>query len=180
MSFRRLWVLAYVCLVSSLVTLIFNPARPLWPAGWTHETLAASPRFAKLADRMKPYILFPERAHTGESIVRAIPENERQIVVLIGDDRPLLPLFYPYSLGRKVVLLLPQATPDDLNKTRINYVVAGGASEETYPELCHYLEQSSDYTLVLSTEYVSKLSRGPETWKLYRRKSVATTEVPAP
>jgi uncharacterized protein YozE (UPF0346 family) len=49
-------------------------------------------------------------------------------------------------------------------------VIVGGGAEEQYPELCSYLEQSGDYELVLSHDYTSKLARGPETWKLFRRK----------
>jgi hypothetical protein len=46
----------------------------------------------------------------------------------------------------------------------------GGGGKEQYPELCGYVEQSGDYELVLSHDYTSKLVRGPEPWKLFRRK----------
>ena len=50
-------------------------------------------------------------------------------------------------------------------------MIVGGGADETYPEICDYLEKSGDYILVLSHDYTSKLIRGAETWKLYRRTS---------
>jgi hypothetical protein len=160
----------YLCLASSLLSIVFNPERPLWPANWVHQALAEAPRFKRLAPIMEPYLLMPERARTGEALVRAIPVDEPAMVVLVGEDRPLLALFRPYSLGRNVLLLAKNASPRELNRQQVNYVIVGGGAEEQYPELCRYLEQSGDYELALSHDYTSKLSRGAETWKLFRRK----------
>jgi hypothetical protein len=104
--------------------------------------------------------------------VQAIPASEPAVAVLIGEDRPLLPLFRPYSLGRDVLLLAPHAGQRELNRLQVNYVIVGGGAEEKYSELCSYLEQSGDYDLVLSHDYTSKLVRGAETWKLFRRKAL--------
>ncbi|MGP8055034.1 MAG: hypothetical protein ACLQAH_14590 [Limisphaerales bacterium] len=160
----------YLCLASSLLSLVLNPERPLWPANRVHQALAAAPRFKRLAKVMDPYLLMPERARTGEALVQAIPGDEPAVVVLVGDDRPLLAFFRPYSLGRDVLLLAPHANQGELNRRQVNYVIMGGGVEEQYPELCRYVEQSGDYELVLSHDYTSKLTRGVETWKLFRRK----------
>lgn len=157
-------------LCSSLLSLVLNPARPLWPAGWVQRALAESPRFSRLTKKMDLYLLVPERARTGEALVQAIPASEPAVAVLIGADQPLLPLFRPYSLGRDVLLLPPHAKQQELNRWQVNYVIVGGGAEELFLELCRNLEQSGDYELVISHDYTSKLSRGPETWKLYRRK----------
>jgi hypothetical protein len=119
---------------------------------------------------MKLYTLVPERARAGEALVQAIPASEPAVVVLVGEDHPLLPLFRPYSLGRDILLFPPHAVQRDLNRWQVNYVIVGGGAAEQYPELCSYLEQSGDYELVLSHDYTSKLVRGAETWKLFRRK----------
>jgi hypothetical protein len=119
---------------------------------------------------MEPYLLMPERARTGETLVQAIPRDEPAMVVLAGEDRPLLALFRPYSLGRNVLLLAAHANQGELNRWQVNYVIVGGGAEEQYSELCRYMEQSGDYELVLSHDYTSKLVRGAETWKLFRRK----------
>jgi hypothetical protein len=167
---RVLRACLYLCLASSLVSLVLNPERPLWPANRVHQALAATPRFKRLAKIMEPYLLIPERARTGEALVQAIPNNEPAVVVLAGEDRPLLAFFRPYSLERDVLLLAPYASQRELNRWQVNYVIVGGSAEGLYPELCDYLEQSGDYELVLSHDYTSKLARGPETWKLFRRK----------
>ena len=160
----------YLCLASSLLSLVLNPGRPLWPASRVRQALAQVPRFQQLAPIMDPYLLIPERARTGEALTQAIPDDEPAMVVLVGEDRPLLALFRPYSLGRDVLLLASHANQGELNRPQVNYVIAGGGAKEQYPELCRYLEQSGDYELVLSHDYTSKLARGEETWKLFRRK----------
>ena len=160
----------WLCLCSSLLSLVLNPERPLWPAGRVQRTLAESPRFNWLTKKMELYILVTERARTGEALVQAIPAGEPAVAALVGMDRPLLPLFRPYSLGRDVLLFPPHAQQGELNRYEVNYVIVGGGAEEQYPELCRYMEQSGDYELVLSHDYTSKLVRGPETWKLFRRK----------
>lgn len=162
----------YLCLASSLLSLVLNPERPLWPANRVHRALAEVPRFKGLAKVMEPYLLVPERARTGEALVRAIPGDEPAVVVLAGEDRPLLAFFRPYSLRRDVLLLAPHANQRELNRLQVNYVIVGGGAEEQYPELCRDLEQSSDYELVASHGYTSKLARGVETWKLFRRKAL--------
>jgi hypothetical protein len=160
----------YLCLASSVVSLVLNPERPLWPVRQVHQALAQMPRFKVLATVMEPYFLMPERARTGEALVQAIPSDEPAVVALVGDDRPLLPLFRPYSLDRDVLMLVSHANQRELNCLRVNYVIVGGGAEEHYSTLCRYLEQSGDYELVASRDYTSRLARGAETWKLFRRK----------
>ena len=68
---------------------------------------------------MDPYnLLTPERAHTGEALVQAIPADEPALVVLVGEDRPLLALFRPYSLGRDVLLLASHANATGIKPLR--------------------------------------------------------------
>ncbi len=160
----------WLCLCSSVLSLVLNPGRPLWPAGRAQRALAGSPRFSWLAKKMGLYVLVPERARTGEALVQAIPASEPAVAVLVGADQPLSPLFRPYSLGRDVLLLPPHAVQRDLNRWQVNYVIVGGGAKELLPGLCSYVEQSGDYELVASHDYTSKLTRGPETWKLFRRK----------
>jgi hypothetical protein len=160
----------WLCVCSSLLSLVLSPERPLWPARRAQQALAESPRFGWLAKKMELYTLVPERARTGEALVQAIPASEPAVAVLAGGDEPLLALFRPYSLGRDVLLLPPHAVQRDLDRWQVNYVIVGGGAKEQYPELCGYLEQSGDYELVISHDYTSKLAVGAEIWKLFRRK----------
>ena len=109
--------------------------------------------------------------------MQMIPKNENRVVVLAGDDQPLLPLFRPYSLHRKLLFLPPHAAPPDLNQLDIRYVVIGGGAEVEYPELCEYLKTTNDYELMMQQDYTYKLARGPDTWRLYQRRQI-TNEIP--
>jgi hypothetical protein len=170
-SRMRSWTLKcamYLSLFSGLTVVILNPSHPLWPDHWVQQKLAHSPRFHHLAEQMNPYLEFSRRADTGESLMQQIPSDEHQVVVLVGDDRPLLPLFRPY-LKRQMLFLPPHATPKELNQLGARYVVVGGGAEVEYPELCDYLAKSGDYDLVMKRDYTSKLARGPEPWMLFCR-----------
>ena len=158
----------YFSLGSSLLVVILYPSHPLWPARWVQQELSGSPRFHRVAELMKPYLEYSERADTGEELMQAIPAEEHQVVVLVGDDRPLLPLFRPYSLHRELLFLPPHCTPEELQQAGARYVVVGGGAAVEYPELCSYLAKSGDYKLVKHRDYTSKLVRGPEAWLLYR------------
>jgi hypothetical protein len=157
----------YLSFASSFFIVIMYPSHPLWPACWTQHELAGSPHFHRLADMMIPYLKYSERAVTGESLMQAIPTNEESVVLLVGEDRPLLPLLRPY-FQRKFLFLPPHATSEDLNQLNAAYVVIGGGADEFYPELCDYLIKSPKYTLVLQANYTSKIVRGPEPWLLYK------------
>ena len=159
----------FLSLLSAVVALIFNPGRPLWPSEWAHQALAHSARFGWLEPRLEPYFNYAERARTAREIIADIPASEKQFAVLAGRDRPLLPMFQPYASGRRVVFLPGHATPAELNRLAVNYVVVGGGANEVYPELCAFLHQTNGYQLVESREYTSKLARGAEAWQLFER-----------
>jgi len=168
---KKLKAVFYLSLLSALTALILNPARPFWPSKLAHEELSRSGRLNWLCSKLDPYFEYSERATTAREIIDAIPASEKQFAALVGNDRPLLPLFRPYSTGRKVCFLPPNASPRELNRLNVNYVVVGGGAEESYPVLCAYLRRTNDYQLVNSQAYTSKLARGAELWKLYYRTS---------
>ena len=78
-----------------------------------------------------------------------------------------------------MITLTSHATVEELNAAPGNYVILSGGLNESYPELSSYLNTSTNYTLVCSHEYTPALTRGVETWKLYRRVS-AKPAVPSP
>lgn len=153
---------------SSIVALVFNPSHPLWPVHSVQRQLAASPRFQQIAKKLNAYILFSERASAGDDIIQAIPADEKEFAALVHGDRPMLALFRPYSLHRKVDFLPAEAEPGELKRLNVRYVVVSGAANEDYPKLCDYIEKSGDYELVVSRDYISKVAVGAEPWKLYR------------
>jgi hypothetical protein len=169
----------YFSLLSALTALVLTPGRPLWPARFAHEHLIASEKFRKLNDVLEPYFKYSERAQTAREIIAAVPQSEREFAVLVGDDRPLLPMFRPYNTGRKVDFLPRDARPEDLKQLNVNYVIVGGGAEEFYPQLCAYLKQGGDFHVETNHDYTSKLTRGAETWILYHRNSPVPV-APAP
>jgi hypothetical protein len=175
---KKLKAAYYLSLLTAMTALILNPNRPLWPSGWACKELARSEKLKWLVARLEPYSKYSARATTAREVIDAVPADEKQFAVLVGSDRPLLPLFRPYFTGKKVCFLPPHATPADLTKLNVNYVVVGGGAEELYPELCNYLRQTNDYHLVSSRDYTSKLARGPEAWQLFGRSPTLNTNQP--
>ncbi len=174
---RALTIALYATLLSCICALILNPSRRLWPADTVHDALAAagSPKLRKLADLMQPYLMIPDRATTGVEIMQAIPDSEEKVLALVAMDRPLWPLFSASSVDRRFLFLRPHASPAELEKLGANYVVLGGPVESDYEQICSYLNESEQYQLVLSREYTSKLARGSEVWKLYRKVNASAT-----
>jgi hypothetical protein len=164
----------WLSLLTAVAAIVFEPSRPLWPAQWTFQRMASDPRCAGLAAKVESYFQVGERAHAGEDLVRAIPENEPQVLVLAGDDWPLLPMFRPYSLRRVVRLIPAHSAPKKLDDLGVNYVIVGGGGPDAYPELCGYLAGGTGtFQRVMTRNYISRLVRGAEPWTLYRRVSPA-------
>lgn len=160
----------WLSLLTGVAPIVFEPGRPLWPAQWTYHQMANCPRSAGLAAKVEGYFQMPERAHAGEDLVQAIPGSEPQVLVLMGGDWPLLPMFRPYSLGRKVLLIPAHSAPQKLDELGVNYVIVGGGGPGDYPELCDYLAGGSGtFQRVLTRNYISKVTWGSEPWTLYRR-----------
>ncbi|HEY4415090.1 MAG TPA: glycosyltransferase family 39 protein [Verrucomicrobiae bacterium] len=159
----------YFSLASSVLALIFDPSKPLWPVTTAERVIAKWPALAPVDRGLKSYLLVPERAHSGEDLLNAIPPNSQAIAALIGEDKPLLPLFRPYNLNRRIELPPPHITLQDLKALRVDYLIVGPMAEFFYPEIYNYLKTSREYEAALSHQYTCKLSCGAETWTLYRR-----------
>ena len=170
----------YLSLGSSLIVILLYPSHPLWPARWIQQKLATSPRFHSAAEALATYLRYADRATTGEEIMQVIPAGESQVVLLVGEDRPLLPLMRPFYPNRLWRFLPAHAMPEELSLMGARYVVVGGGARVAYPELCDYLATSSDYEMVVQRDYTSKLERGPETWTLYCRKTFLPAPAPKP
>jgi hypothetical protein len=170
LSRRQLKIAFALSLLSAITALTLTPSRPLWPAAWIHQKWADSGQHLNLLAKLEPYFRYADRATTAQEIIAAIPPSETEFAALVGMDRPLLPLYRPYSAARKVDLLPHDATPMDLNLLPVRYVVVGGGAEEDYPALCQYLRESKDYELVMRHAYTPRLARGSEDWELYLRR----------
>jgi len=171
---RTLKIAFALSLLSALTALVLTPSRPLWPAAWFCQKWEASGQHPALLAKLEPYFRYADRASTAQEIVNAIPYSEKEFAALVGPDRPLLPLYRPYSAARKVDLLPPNTKPADLNRLPINYVVVGGGAQDEYAELYQYLHESKDFVLLLRHSYTSRLTRGPEDWELFIRRSAQT------
>ena len=170
----------YIALLSALATLMVNPGRPLWPVRHVRAWLTHAAWGAPLVKQLDTYLLISERARAGEGLLERIPRREPSVVGIVGEDRPLLPLFRPYNLHREVVLMPPRSTPDELLRLPSRYVVLGANADKQYSELSAYLQSGADYELVQALDYTSKISIGPETWRLYRKRAARVEPEPAP
>lgn len=164
---QRGWVVLSVA--ASLLVLVMNPARPLWPVrpcvNWLEQN-----GHAQEARFLDPYVKVPQRAEAGRSLVRNIPADEPVFVALIGGEDPLLPTLTTDHALERVILLPANAPVEAFKETRSRYVLVSGMAVYSFPEICTYLEATREFELAQSAEYTCKLARGPQTWKLYRRK----------
>lgn len=171
-SARHLRMATLLSLSGCVIALVMTPERPLWPVGWVRAT-AERLGHPAIAHNLQIYQQVAERRKAGSDLMDAVPASETRLVALVADDHPLLTLLWP-PRHFQVELLDDDTTLDSFKKLNTTTVLTSGAANHSFPEICRYLEQSGDYERVLTHDYISKLTLGPETWSLYRRK------VPAP
>jgi hypothetical protein len=154
--------------MSGVLVLVLTPLRPLWPAATLRDWMERRGNTA-IAGALETYLKVSERAMAGSSLVAAIPPEETSFVALIGGEDPLLPTLTTGDSLQKVVLLSPNSPVETITGISVRHVLVSGMAIHSFPEICAYLERGDHFQLVRSAEYTSKLARGPETWRLYRR-----------
>lgn len=169
MSARVQRCMVIVAVLFSAAGLILNPARPLWPAA-AFRTWLEEHQYTRASGALDTYLAVAERGRAGRSLVAEVPPAEGKFIALIGGEDPLLPvLTAPQGLER-AVLLPPKATVQMLQQTGVRHVLVSGMAEHTYAEIYRHLEHSGEYRLVKSDNYICKLARGPQEWRLYERR----------
>jgi hypothetical protein len=168
----RRW--AIVSCGTGLFVLVVTPGSPLWPArtvmGWLGERGLPPNVQAKLIK----YEQFRARYSSGADLVRMVPASARELGMLSGGGEPLLQLWQPYEFHRRVRFFPAGTSLSDLQASGIQYVVAGGTAGERHGELLRELAESPGWELVAEKGYVSQLARGPELWRLYRRRTISS------
>jgi hypothetical protein len=169
LSERTLKAGAWLCLWSCAAALVFNPARPLWPARWIHERVRDSGRQGRAVQLLAQYVDFRDRAEVGTDLVNRIPEEEKSLGVIAGGDESLAPLWRPHRLHRKVLLVEPDATLETLKAMPARYFILTGSGSQYFPELRRQIEADAGFQLVEERAYLTRLSSGMQPWRLYRR-----------
>jgi hypothetical protein len=164
----------------ALLVVIFNPARPLWPAAAVRDALARSGQTG-VVRALDAYLMFRSRAEAGRSLADQVPDGEAAFVVLIGEDRPLLPVLTSRHGAGAVRLLRAKAAPAELLALGPRFVLVCDPDGQDYAELVGFLAGGSQHRVHATAEYVSKIRRGRETWTLYAPRSAgAIPEPPSP
>ncbi len=168
---RPVWVkgLAALTALSAALVISITPSNPLWPASTVAEWMETNRPDSPLSSLVSRYSMFAERYTSGKSLAAQVPPGE-PILAVMGGGEPLLQLWQPYRVPRRVQFL-PRGNvlPPDLVA---EYIICGGISDQGHRPLLAELEQNTNRFLLVDTrDYVSRLQNGPRPWRLYRIRS---------
>lgn len=149
----------------ALTALILSAGRPLWPAAMVRQMLEERGLLGnRLGAMITSYTAFRERAIAGRVLYEHLGAG-RRILVISGGGDPLAPI-WEFARPREVLLTPPRATLEWVRGQQPDYVVVTGTGPEMHAELIEELARETEE--IRREDYLVRLQRGPETWRLFR------------
>ena len=167
LQFRGGRICALLAALSILPALVLSPLRPLWPGRMVCNQLAAENPGQRLLQRMATtYSAYANRNDLLAPLRAALPENVREIGFIAGSNDTDYSLWHP--LGRRRVVYLCQDPQQFLTyPDAVEWLVV---KEKEWPAISSTplgaWEQTNHFRVVLSTNIVTLVSWGDETWSL--------------
>jgi len=158
---------ALLAALSILPALVLSPLRPLWPGRMVCNQLAAENPGQRWLQRMATtYSAYANRNDLLAPLRAALPENVREIGFIAGSNDTDYSLWHP--LGRRRVVYLCQHPQQFLtHPDAVEWLVV---KEKDWPAMSSTplgaWEQTNHFRVVLSTNIVTLVSWGEETWSL--------------
>ena len=148
---RKTWwqKMALLCMASSVLLLVINPVRPLFPAVTVTQQLAAGRPHSKIFSTLRDaYTVSRSFRNAGQQIKEEMPLDEPLVgYAAIGNARFEPALWLPFGV-RRVERVIRTDSPEQLAKQGIHYVVI-----ENYPSLnCSIDEWMARYHASLVAE----------------------------
>ena len=167
LQFRGGRICAVLAALAILPALVLSPLRPLWPGRMVCHQLAAEYTGQRLFQRMAAtYEAYAHRNDLLAPLRAALPENVREIGFIAGSNDTDYSLWHP--LGKRRVVYPGQDPQQFLtHPDAVEWLVV---KEKDWPAISRTplgaWEQTNHFRVVLSTNIVTLVSWGAETWSL--------------
>jgi hypothetical protein len=167
LKFRGGRICAQLAALSILPALVLSPLRPLWPGGMMCRRLAAEHPGQRLIQRMAAtYSAYASRNDLLAPLRSALPGNVREIGFIAGSNDTDYSLWRPFG-RRRVVYLCQDRQQFVTHPDAVEWLVV---KEKDWPIISgtplREWEQTNHFRVVLSTNIVTLVSWGNETWSL--------------
>lgn len=154
-----------LCWCMGVLTIVINPACPLWPVNSVAEHITHRGVKAKMLD----YAHYSKRHFGAERISALIPAEEHVIGAQIADGEVSAGFWKPYDSGRIVKFYPRELDAKRLAEDGVNYLIVKdyGAKIDEKGLPYDVLERVNG-ELVATIEHTSYMQKGPEPWFLIR------------
>ncbi len=172
-------LLAAAAMASAFVCVIFNPSRPLWPAGpvcdWLHERF---PGVRMVEKAQKVYRVYAGRDDPAAKLREFIPSGESRVGFIGTPDEPEISFWMPF--GRRTVVTA--IDPADLAAGGLDFIVGrlDALSAAQRAAIDRLSGPRGAFAEVARSELAIKASKPPETWVVWRRRSAPAATRLAP
>ncbi|MGI5867978.1 MAG: hypothetical protein ACOX9C_00845 [Kiritimatiellia bacterium] len=163
---RTLQILGALCFLSGFGILILNPARPLWPCETIAEYIPHPGIRAKLLD----YAHYSKRQYGAKALMEAIPATHPgPIGAILYDGNPMVELWKPFSLKRKMLPYPTTVSQETLRRDNIEFLIVRHPALQTdqaslNPAFLEALQPATIHT----NFYTSYMQKGDEPWFLLK------------
>ena len=163
---RKKWfkTAAQWVIVSSMVVVIFTPARPLWPTSWVGELGRLLPNNHELSRAQLVYKTYAARPDLLAQFRESVPAEIKMIGFIGGAADPATSLWRPFG-GCRVVEVLPGESPDQVRKQKLCYIVI---HNDILNEPLNSWLRRFNAEVVLTQEVVLTVHSGSQHWCLVR------------
>ena len=156
---RHLKTWGVLALFFGLLTIVINPALPLWPV----KVLAENITKPVFKTQLVQYSMFSHRHESGNGLVEAIPSAEKRIGAIVYDGTPTVEFWKPYRLKRNVKFYSLSVSRQRLRKDGVSYLLIKHPnltfpSDEFLKNIDGIVEKTAFYT--------SYMQKGDEPWYL--------------
>ena len=157
-----------VCFAAGIMTIVINPACPLWPAQAVIKRLPAS---WVVDTDIQRYPQYSRRIESGRALVAAVPKGEKVIAAILNrSGDPSVELWKPYALNRQVQFYSPQVAAEKLKQDGVSYIVVKHRdlilNGEVSPDFLNRLSAE----VIMKKEFTSYMQKGPVSWFLVKVK----------
>lgn len=157
--------ICYTAIGVGVMSMILNPAAPLWPAS-TALAYAEKSGNMEVADKLDRYISYQKRSVTGQGMLEMVPHKDK-VGILIRPVTPHAALWYGDWRAHRIDNV-HESTPDEFVSRGYNWLIVTDNAIESMPEAHRAYTSMPEMSLVSQQTYLPSISQGEEVWSLYR------------
>lgn len=164
---RALALWALWCAVNGCAAVVLDPAKPLWPVEAAIRRVAGRPTLAK---QLSDYARYARRQDGPDALLAAIPATENRIGIVVEAGEPIADLWLRRKPGTTILPYPRTLSADRLRAYGVRFLIVKDNGLRRHfgtDEWMDALMAQTGTHLLVQTETVTYIAKGPETWRLF-------------